>query len=144
LINITSTLRIFVKKVKVTFKTDRRRWLKSVDDSLKTRPQHFWKYVSNIKREDNSFIQLKIDDQFVTDPRHIADEFSTYFETIFNTSCLSVNPTDTVTSDFLPTAPISSAEVSKAIKRLRPSKCVGLDRIPSLVIKGCSDIFLLC
>jgi hypothetical protein len=31
--------------------------------------------------------------------------------------------------------------VSKAIKRLRPSKCVGLDGIPSLVIKGGSDIF---
>jgi hypothetical protein len=31
--------------------------------------------------------------------------------------------------------------VSKAIKRLRPSKWVGLDGIPSLVIKGCSDIF---
>jgi hypothetical protein len=54
---------------------------------------------------------------------------------------LSVNPTDTVTSDFLPIAPIAAAEVSKAIKRLRPSKCVGLDGIPSLVIKGCSDIF---
>jgi hypothetical protein len=31
--------------------------------------------------------------------------------------------------------------VSKAIKRLRPSKCVGLDGITSLVIEGSSDIF---
>jgi hypothetical protein len=111
----------------------------SVDDSLKTHPQHFWKYVSNFKRKDNSFIQLKIDDQFVTGPKHIADEVATYFESIFNTS-LSVNP-DTVASDFLPTASISAAEVSKAMKRLRPSKCFRLDGIPSLVIKGCSDIF---
>jgi hypothetical protein len=59
---------------------------------------------------------------FVTDPKHIADEFATYFESIFNTSCPSVTPSDIVTSDFLPTAPISAAEVSKAIKRLRPSK----------------------
>jgi ABC-type spermidine/putrescine transport system permease subunit I len=70
---------------------------------------HFWKYVSNFKRKDNSFIQLKMYDQFVTDPKHIADEFATYFESIFNTSCQSVNPADTVTSDFLPTAPISAA-----------------------------------
>jgi hypothetical protein len=117
----------FRKLVKITIKTDRRRWLKSVDDSLKTHPQHFWKYVSNFNRKDNSFIQLKIYDQFFTDPKHIVDEFATYFESIFNTSCLSVNPSDTVTSDFLPTAPISAAEVSKATKRLRPSKCVGLD-----------------
>jgi hypothetical protein len=131
----------FRKLVKITIKTDSRRWLKSVYDSLKTHPQHFWKYVSNFKRKDNSFIQLKFDDQFVTDPKHIADEFSTYFKSIFNTFCMSVNPTDTVTSDSLPTVPISAAEVSKVIKRLRPSKCVGLDGIPSLVIKGCSDIF---
>jgi hypothetical protein len=76
----------------------------------------FWKYVSNFNRKDNSFIQLKIDDQFVTDPKHIADEFATYFESIFNISCLSFTPTDTVTSDLLPTAPVSAAEVSKAIK----------------------------
>jgi hypothetical protein len=75
----------FRKLVKVIIKTDRQRWLKSVDDSLKTHPQHFWKYVSNFKRKDNSFIQLKIDDQFVTDPNHIktnllliSNQFSTY------------------------------------------------------------------
>jgi hypothetical protein len=50
-------------------------------------------------------------------------------------------PSDTVTSDFLPTAPISAAEVNKVIKHLRPSKCVGLDGIPSLVINGCSVLF---
>jgi hypothetical protein len=116
--------------------------LKSVDDSLQNHPQHFWKYVSNFKRKDNSYIQLRINDQFVTDPKHIADAFSTYFESIFNTSCLSVTPSDTVTSDFLPTAPITAAAVSRAIKRLRPSKCDGLDGIPSLVIKCCSDIFI--
>jgi hypothetical protein len=88
------------------------------------------------KRKSNSFIRLKIDDKFVNDPKHIADELATYFESIFNTSFLSVNRTDTVTSDFLLTAPISAAEVSKVIKRLRPS-----NGIPSLVIKGCSDIF---
>jgi hypothetical protein len=33
----------FRKQVKVTIKSDRRRWLKSVDDSLKTHPQHFCK-----------------------------------------------------------------------------------------------------
>jgi hypothetical protein len=75
----------FRKLTKVTIKTDRWRWLKSVDHSLKTHPQHFWKYVSNFKRKYNSFIQLKIGDQFVTDPKHIADAFATHFESIFNT-----------------------------------------------------------
>jgi hypothetical protein len=45
-------------------------------------------------------------------------------------------------SDFLPTALISAAEVSKAIQRLRPSKCVGLDGIPSFIIKDYSNVFI--
>jgi hypothetical protein len=43
----------------------------------------------------------------------------------------------------LPAAPFSATEVSRAIKRLRPSKCVGLNGIPSFIIKGFSDIFIL-
>jgi hypothetical protein len=92
--------------------------------SLKTNPQRFWKYVSNFKRKDNSFIQLKIDDQFGTDPKHIADEFATYFESIFNTSCLSATPSDdTVTSDFLPTA------LSLLLKSARRSSALELPSV---------------
>jgi hypothetical protein len=47
------------KLVNVTIKSDRQHWLKFVDDSLRNNPHHFWKYVSNFKRKDNSFIQLK-------------------------------------------------------------------------------------
>jgi hypothetical protein len=58
-----------------------------------------------------TFTQLKIHDQFVTDPKLIADAFANYFKSIFNISCPSIIPSDTVTSDFLPTAPISANEV---------------------------------
>jgi hypothetical protein len=44
-------------------------------------------------------------------------------------------------TDFLPNAHISAAEISKVIKRLKSPKRVGLDGIPSLIIKG-SDIFI--
>jgi hypothetical protein len=66
-----------------------------------------------------------LDDRFVTEPQNIADAVVNHFKYIFNTSC------PTVTTDFLPTAPVSAAEVSKDIKRLKPSMCVGLDGIPS-------------
>jgi hypothetical protein len=45
-------------------------------------------------------------------------------------------------SEFLSLAPISDADVCKAIKRLKPSKTVGLDDIPGFVIKRCSVIFI--
>jgi hypothetical protein len=45
-------------------------------------------------------------------------------------------------SEFLSLAPISDLDVCKAIRRLKPSKSVGLDDIPGFAIKGCSAIFI--
>jgi hypothetical protein len=42
-----------------------------------------------------------------------------------------------LTTDFLPVASVSAAEVSKAMKRLKLSERVGLGGI-----RGCSDIFI--
>jgi hypothetical protein len=44
-------------------------------------------------------------------------------------------------SEFLSFAPISDADACKAIKRLEPSKSVGLDDIPGFIIKCCSGTF---
>jgi hypothetical protein len=44
--------------------------------------------------------------------------------------------------DFLPTPPVSAAEVGTAIKLLKLSKRVGVDRIPSFIIKGISHSFI--
>lgn len=49
----------FRKLVKVTSKAKRLRWLKSVDGSLNTKPWDFWKYISNVKRDDNNAIYMK-------------------------------------------------------------------------------------
>jgi hypothetical protein len=45
-------------------------------------------------------------------------------------------------SEFLSLAPISDADVCKAIKRLKPSKSVELDDISVFVIKSCSVIVI--
>jgi hypothetical protein len=45
------------KLVKSTIKSDRSRWLKSIDENLKSHPQQFWKYVSQY-REKRMMIQL--------------------------------------------------------------------------------------
>jgi hypothetical protein len=54
---------------------------------------------------------------------------------------LSTFPRLSQCSEFLSLAPISDVDVCKAVKRLKPSKSVGLD-IPGFIIKGCSAIFI--
>jgi len=48
-----SVFSYFCKLGQATTQSDRRRWLKSVYDNLKTQPTEFWKYVSIFKRKDN-------------------------------------------------------------------------------------------
>jgi hypothetical protein len=71
----------------------------------------------------------------------IADTFATHYQSIHN-NCSSIDfPRLSQCSEFLSVAPVSDADVCKAIKRLKPSKSVGLD-IPGFIIKGCSAIFM--
>jgi hypothetical protein len=83
-----------------------------------------------------------VDDQFVTEPKKFAVSFANHFKSIFDTSCQTVTPTYSVMTDFLPTVPVSASELRKATNCLKPSKCVGLDDIPSFIVKGFSDIFI--
>jgi hypothetical protein len=61
-----------------------------------------WKYVSNFKSNDNTFIQIKVDDKFITDPKNIADAFTDHFISIFSTSYPAVIAPHSVTIDSLP------------------------------------------
>jgi hypothetical protein len=130
------------KLVKRTIKSDRLGWLKSIDNNLKSQPQHFWKYVSNFRNQRSGSIQLEVNGSHLVQPNAVADAFARHFQSVYNNNC----PTDfsplAQSSEFLSLAPISDADVCKAIKRLKSSKSVGLDDIPGFIIKGCSDIFI--
>jgi hypothetical protein len=52
---------LYRKLVKSTIKSDRLRRLKSIDNNLKSQPQHFWKYVSNFRKHRSHSFQLNVD-----------------------------------------------------------------------------------
>jgi hypothetical protein len=67
---------------------------------VKTQPKQFCTHASNFQREDNTFIQIKVDDQFLTESEAIADAFVNHFKCSFNSSCPSVTSFYAVMSDF--------------------------------------------
>jgi hypothetical protein len=75
-------------------------------------------------------------------PHDVADEFSKYFQSVYNNPCHIVFPTILSSSEFLPLASVSDSDIINGIKRLRPSKAVGVDDILGFIIKGCTDIFV--
>jgi hypothetical protein len=40
------------KLIKINIKADRLDWIGSIDNNLKTHPQHVWKYISKFKRNE--------------------------------------------------------------------------------------------
>jgi hypothetical protein len=64
--------------------------------------------------------------------------FSYYTTILVLLSSLPSSPS----SEFLSLAPVSYLDGFKVSKRLRPSKSVGVDDIPGLIIKGCTDIIV--
>jgi hypothetical protein len=130
------------KLVKTTIKTDRFRWLKSVDENLKSHPKQFWKYVSQFRKKNTDLIHLEISGTLINKPRDVGEAFATHFQSVYGSSCSGTFPFINQSTDVLPLAPISNSDVPNAIKRLRSTKSVGLDGISSFIIKGCSDIFV--
>jgi hypothetical protein len=130
------------KLVEATIKSDRLRWLKSIDDNLKLQPKQFWKYVASYRKRNSTSVQLEVDGTHLAEPCNVADAFAKYFQSVYNTPCTGVFPSLLQSSEFLSLAPISELDICKALRRLRPSKSVGLDDIPSFVIKVCSEIFV--
>ncbi|PNF33582.1 hypothetical protein B7P43_G14684 [Cryptotermes secundus] len=130
------------KLVKITIKSDRLRWLKTVEENLKSQPKQFWKYVASFKKRNPNSIQLEVDGKHLIKPNDIDDEFSKHFQAVYHNPGPIVFPNLLSSSEFLPLASLSESDVMKAIKRLRPSKSVGVDDIPGFIIKGCTDIFV--
>lgn len=93
--------------------------------------QHFWKHDSNFKRKGSYPIQVKLDGHLSTE-FNVANGFAYNFKSIVNTLCQSENPFSVI-SDLLFSAPISNAEVSGTLKRLKSSKFVRLFKWSSII-----------
>jgi hypothetical protein len=87
--------------VKATIKSDRLRWLNSIDDNLKSQPKQFWKYVASDTKRNSTFIQLEVDGTHLAGPYKVADAFAKHFQSIYNTPCTGVFPSISQSSEFL-------------------------------------------
>jgi hypothetical protein len=101
-------------------------------------------YVSQYRKKSNDVIHLHVDGAFLNKPHDIAEAFSKHFHSVYNSSSPLFDTFSFVKhcTENLRIAFTSDSDVQNATKRLRPTKSVGLDGIPSFVIKGCSEIFV--
>jgi hypothetical protein len=87
-------------------------------------------------------VQLHVDRAYSDDPGNVAETFAKHFYTIYSHILPPPSPISVSYSDFLPSVSISEYNIQNAVKRLRPKKSLGLDDIPSIIIKAHSTILM--
>jgi hypothetical protein len=80
------------KLVKHSIKSDRLRWLETIDNNIEAQPQHFWSFVYNFRKQRSSPIQLLVDGVYLDEPSAVADAFANHFQSVYNTHCLVESP----------------------------------------------------
>jgi hypothetical protein len=93
-------------------------------------------------RKKSTSIQLEADGKHYINPCDVAVELSKHFQTVYSNPCHVVFPAPLDSSEVLPLVPVSDSDVLKAIRRLRPSKFIGVNDISGFIIKWCTDIFV--
>ncbi|XP_054290817.1 uncharacterized protein LOC129005829 [Macrosteles quadrilineatus] len=90
---------------------------------------------------------MKLDDRVVEGGRAIADEFATYFKSVYEPCQLGSDDLcrRALHSPTLPGVPclnvscVSYHDVLSALKNLKPKRSLGPDGIPPYILKACAD-----
>jgi hypothetical protein len=121
----------YCKLVKTTIKTNRFRWLKSVDENFKSLPKQFRKYHS-LGKTDAGLIQLDTGGVVLNKSRDIAEAFSKHFKSVYSSLCSGTFSSVNKCTDILSLVLVSNSDVQNAI-------AVGPNDISSFVMKGYSE-----
>lgn len=130
--------------LKSRIKSAYRNYQTEAEASLYREPKNFWKFISNSKRQNQFPTSFCINDESVSDPQVIADEFATYFSSVFNPFDLSVN-LDKICpiSDYLGGILLpDEATILKYINQLPNKMSAGADGIPCTIAKDTATCFV--
>jgi hypothetical protein len=99
---------------------------------------------ADYRKHRSGSIQLNVDSTHLVEPCAVADVFPNYFQSVYNNNCSMDFPPVSQSSEFVSLAPISDADVCKAIKKLKPSKSGHDDQYPWLYHERLFGYFYSC
>lgn len=121
-----------------------------LEENIKYNPLSFWSSVRKLRSTDGCVTTMALDGEEVEGSGDIAKAFATYFQSVYDSSTLTLDQlisgalSTPVSSDIscLTVTHISESEISRAINRLKSKRSCGPDGIPSFIFKGCSDFMI--
>ena len=112
----------------------------SIFKTAKQAPKSFWKFFRKKCKDLSPNNSILKDGSLLTDPQAISEEFASFFKSVYDPlpSTYSV-PTNNLSDQNFSLHQCTESEVLSAIKKLKTTRTVGPDQIPSYVLKACSE-----
>ncbi|GBM73616.1 putative RNA-directed DNA polymerase from transposon BS [Araneus ventricosus] len=129
--------------VKYSIQKDYNTYLRLTEKNLISNPRKFWSYFNNTKH--NSPNSLYYNNVCYENDGDIANAFADYFKSVFKPSTnydIKNEFKSNCVGDFVKIDSVTYDDVVLAIRELKSSLTVGVDNIPSFIIKGCAEFFI--
>ncbi|GBM45831.1 putative RNA-directed DNA polymerase from transposon BS [Araneus ventricosus] len=129
--------------VKYSIQKDYNTYLRLTEKNLISNPKKFWSYFNNTKH--NSPNSLYYNNVCYENDGDIANAFADYFKSVFKPStnyAIKNEFKSNCVGDLVKIDSVTYDDVVLAISELKSSLTVGVDNIPSFIIKGCAEFFI--
>ncbi|GBN42304.1 hypothetical protein AVEN_4810-1 [Araneus ventricosus] len=129
--------------VKYDIQKDYDTYLQLTENNLISDPKQFWSYFKN--KNNNSPNSLYYNNMCYENDGDIANAFSAYFSSVFKPSTDfdgDYEYKSNCVGDLVKIDSLTYDDVVLAIRELKSSLTVGVDNIPTFIIKGCAEFFI--
>lgn len=128
-------------RCRILMRESHKTYLLSVEDSLKTNPRCFWRYINSKKGRVTVPQTMSFGKETTSDSQGICELFSKFFGSVFeHPSVNHLNPTININDcDLLSGLHIDEIQILNKIKHLDRNKGAGPDEIPPSFIITCAS-----
>ena len=138
-LNILANFKYLRSQLKKSIARDYDFYLQNIENNLISDPKKFWSYF---KKNNSLPNNIFYNNMSYNNDNDIANVFADYFSSVYKSSSVydrSSTIFDSSSFDLIKIDHITFDDVMSAIKKLKSSLSVGVDKIPSFIVKGCAD-----
>jgi hypothetical protein len=131
----------FIKKCKKQFHKAETQYVNNIiaEGLEKNDRKPFWMYAKAKKQDNIGIAPLRHKGSMTNDNKEKANTLNDQFKSVFTKSTLTTLEKSTIDRGFsIKTLKIEEQGVFKLLKDINPSKAMGLDQIPNIVLKTCA------
>lgn len=130
------------RQIKIKVDIAYKNYISSTENSLKSDPKRFWKYVKQKAKKSRIPGSLSYNNSVVDSPSNIVNAFAKYFSSVYvkSTDPSIITSPDNKSNENISIRSFREADILKALKKLKNKETAGFDKIPSFLLRDCAQV----